>query len=136
MKITQKKAFKGKERREFARLDYIRPIALKVCKKKTISTLLNGYSANISQNGLFCNIKEKVNKDDILWLSFDRATLSICEEMDKRNMIYQNGILGKVVRIERKRDRTYNVGIQFITREEKNLSHIYPKAYFLKEETV
>ncbi len=134
MKISQKKVYKGQERREYARLDYIRPVAFKVCKKKTISTLLNGYSANISQNGLFCNIKEKVNKNDILWLSFDRATLSICEELDKRNMIYQNGVLGKVIRIERKKDRTYNVGIQFLTREEKNLTHIYPKSYFLKEE--
>lgn len=134
MKKTKRGVYEGQERREFARLEYISPLGYKVCKKKTVSTLLKGYTANISQNGLFCNIKGKVNKNDILWISFDKATLGICEQLDKRNMIYQNGVLGKVIRIERKRDKTYNVGIQFITREEKNLTHIYPKAYFLKDE--
>lgn len=131
-KITEK-TYKGTERREFARLDYIAPITYKVCKKKTISKLLDGYTANISQNGLFCNIKGKVSKNDIVWFSFDRATLAICEDLDKRNFIYQNGILGKVIRIEKNKDKTYSVGIQFLTREEKNLTHIYPKSHFLKE---
>lgn len=133
MKKIREKAYKGTERREFARLDYIAPVTYKVCKKKTISKLLDGYTANISQNGLFCNIKGKVNKNDIVWLSFDRATLSICEDLDRRNFIYQNGILGKVIRIEKRKDKTYSVGIQFLTREEKNLTHIYPKSHFLKE---
>jgi hypothetical protein len=68
-------------------------------------------------------------------LAFDRATLSICEEMEKRALIYQNGIIGKVVRIELKDLGDYDVGIQFITREEKNLSHIYPEIHFITKET-
>jgi hypothetical protein len=91
--------------------------------------LLEGYTSNISQSGLLCNIKQKVTKDDVLWLSFDRSTLSICEELEKRAFIYQNGIIGKVVRVDPKRN-SYDVGVQFITREEKNLTHIYPKIYF------
>jgi hypothetical protein len=74
-----------------------------------------------------------VNKDDILWLSFDRGTLDVCVELEKRCFIYQNGIIGKVVRITDKKDHTYDIGVQFITREEENLTHIYPKIYFLKE---
>lgn len=136
MKRIKKEAYSGPDRREFARLDYIMPLAFKVCKRKTISKILKGYTSNVSQKGLFCNIKGRVNKNDILWLSFDRATLNICTEMDKSNLIYQNGILGKVVRIEPKKDKTYNIGVRFLTREEKNLTNIYPKAYFFgkKEE--
>lgn len=135
MKKASDIKYKGAERREFARLDYIAPIAYKVCKKKTVSTLLQGYAANVSQNGLFCNINDRVSINDILWLSFDKATLNICEQIDKRSLIYQNGVLGKVIRIERKKDKTYNVGIQFLTREEKNLTNIYPKTYFINEDT-
>jgi len=128
----KKKAYKGPERRKFIRLDYITPLAYKACKENTIHKLLQGYTANISQSGLFCNIDNKVKKDAILWLSFDRDTLNICEGIEKRSLIYQSGIIGKVVRIKRNKGGTYNVGIQFITREEKNLTHIYPKVYFLE----
>lgn len=128
-----RKKYKGSERRKFLRLDYVRPLAYKVCKRKTISKILQGYTSNISHSGLFCNIKEKVKIGDILWLSFDRNTLSICEGMEKRSLVYQNGVVGKIVRIERRKNHTLDVGIQFITREEKNLTHIYPKVHFLKD---
>ena len=128
-----KDTYDGPERREFMRLDFITPLAYKVCKKETISKLLEGYTSNVSQAGLLCNIKDRVKKDDILWLSFDRSTLGMCEEVERRSLIYQNGVVGKVVRVEPK-EEAYAVGVQFITREEENLSHIYPKIHFLKEE--
>ncbi len=123
--------FTGVERRKFVRLDYSTPLDYKVCKKETLLKLLQGYTSDVSEAGLLCSIKDKVNKDDILWLSFDRATLIICEELEKRALIYQNGIIGKVVRIEPKDLGDYDIGIQFITREEENLTHIYPKVHFL-----
>lgn len=123
-------SYKGPDRRQFVRLDCVTPLAYKVCKKTTISKILQGYTSNISNSGVFCNIKEKVNKNDILWISFDRDTLNICQEIEKRSLIYQNGIIGKVVRSETSDTGSYNVGIQFITREEKNLTHIYPQIYF------
>ncbi|MDD2751915.1 MAG: PilZ domain-containing protein [Candidatus Omnitrophica bacterium] len=127
-------AYKGKDRRKFMRLDFVAPLAFKICKKKTISKILEGYTANISQTGILCNIGEKVSKGDILWLAFDKGTLSMCEEIERQSLIYQNGIIGKVVRIESKGSKNFSVGIQFITREEKNLSHIYPKIHFVKEQ--
>jgi len=130
--MMKEKVYKGPERRQFLRLDYVTPLAYKVCKKKTLSILLQGYTSNISQSGLLCNIKDSVKKDDILWVSFDRTTLNVCEDLEKRSLIYQNGVIGKVVRAERKIDGSYNVGIQFITREEKNLTNIYPQIYFLE----
>lgn len=131
----KKMVYKGPERRRFVRLDCVAPLACKVCRKETISKILKGYTADISQSGLLCNIKDRVHKDDILWLSFDRSTLGICEELEKRSLIYQNGVIGKVARVKRRKNKTYDVGIQFITREEKNLTHIYPKIYFLEKQT-
>lgn len=122
--------YSGKERRAFVRLDYTAPISYKVCKKKTISKLLEGYSSNVSESGLLCNINQKVDKDDILWVSFDRATLNICEELEKRALIYQNGVIGKVARIEYKAKDSFDVGIHFLTREEKNITNIFPKIHF------
>ncbi len=121
------------ERREFLRLEFKTPLQFKVCKKETISMLLEGYASDISQSGLLCNMREKVRCGDLVWLSFDRATLSICEELEKRALVYQNGIIGKVVRIARKAKESFDVGVQFLTREEKNLTHIYPKMHFAKE---
>ncbi|MFH0935753.1 MAG: PilZ domain-containing protein [Candidatus Omnitrophota bacterium] len=126
--------YSGPERRGFTRLDYVTPLGLKVCKTETLSKLLNGYTSDISQAGLLCNVREKVEEDDILWLSFDRSTLDFCQVLEKRVMIYQSGIIGKVVRVE-PRDDSYNVGIRFITIEEKNSTHIYPKVHFLLKET-
>lgn len=123
--------YKGSERRQFIRLDYVKPLAYKICNKEIISKLLEGYTSNISEAGLLCNIKEKVQKDDILWLSFDRDTLGICEELEKRSIIYQNGIISKVIRVEQKEDNTYNIGVHFITREEKDSLSSYIKAHFM-----
>ncbi len=126
--------YKGRERRDFMRLDYRTPLAYKVCREETIEKLLQGYTADISQSGLLCNIKDRVNKDDIIWLSFDRGTLDLFEEIERRSLIYQNGIIGRVVRIEQRNDDTYNVGVQFITREEKNLTNIYPRFHFIEKQ--
>jgi len=108
------------ERRECARLDYATPLAYKVCKKETLSKLLTGYTSNISTAGLLCNVRETVSPEDVLWLSFDRGMLSVCAELEKNVFIYQNGIIGKVVRVESKGYDNYDVGIKFLTREERN----------------
>lgn len=129
--ITMRGAYKGPERRKFTRLSYSTPLDYKVCKKQTISSLLKGYTSNISKAGLLCNIKERVKKDDILWLSFDRGTLNFCEDLDKRSFIYQNGIIAKVARIEHKTDGSYDVGVHFLTREEKAANYILPQSSFL-----
>lgn len=130
----EKNGYKGRERRKFPRMNFAVPLAYKVCKRKTISRLLKGYTSNISHAGLLCNIKERVKKNNLLWLAFDRSTLAICEGLEKDSFIYQSGIIGKAVRVQRKKNGTYDVGIQFITRKEKNASYIYPKIYFLKKQ--
>ncbi|MBU1124609.1 MAG: PilZ domain-containing protein [Candidatus Omnitrophica bacterium] len=125
--------YQDTEKREFERQKFVTPLSCKVCKKETISKILEGYTSDISQSGLSCSIQEKVNPDDILWLSFDRATLNICEELEKKLLIYQNGIIAKVIRINPLADLSFEVGVSFITREEKNVSNIYPKIHFLEK---
>ena len=124
----------GEERREFVRIEYATPLAYKVCRRETVSKLLQGYTSDVSQSGLLCKIEEKVNKDDIIWLSFDRAVLGICQDLEKRVFIYQNGIIGKVARVESCTPGAFDVGVHFITREEKNSTNIFPKVHFLNSE--
>jgi len=113
------------ERRSSSRIDYAAPLAYKVCSKETISKLLEGYTSNISEAGMLCNIREVVNQEDILWLSFDRNILEICEELEKSALIYQNGIIGKVMRVEPRGIDNYDVGIKFITREEQDWKNVF-----------
>jgi hypothetical protein len=110
------------------------PLGFKVCNKDTITKLCAGYSVNISQSGISCSIREKVNPDDILWISFDRDTLDFCKELEKRVLIYQNGIIGNVTRVQSNEPGTYSVGVRFITREERNLGNIYPQTYFFERD--
>lgn len=127
-----KAVYSGGERRQFVRLPHSAPLNYKVCSKDAVSKLLDGYTSNVSETGLLCRIKEKVDKDDLIWLCFDRSVLDFCQQIDKRALIYQNGVIGKVVRVEHKLGH-YDVGVQFVTREEKNLTHIYPKVYFFQK---
>ena len=122
----------GPERREFSRLASTKLLSYKICKQETVSKILEGYTSNVSPSGLLCNLNNRVNEGDILWLSFERDILNICEELERRSLIYQNGILGKVIRIDDKVDGSFDVGVCFITREEKNIPNIYPEIYFLK----
>jgi c-di-GMP-binding flagellar brake protein YcgR len=122
------------ERREFARLPFSKPLAYKVCKKETLSMLLEGYTVNISSAGLLCTLKDKVNLEDILWLSFDKSILIICSEMEKKSLIYQNGVIGKVVRINESENQNYDVGIKFITRVEKDAQEFSSRIAHLKDE--
>ncbi|MFA6384854.1 MAG: PilZ domain-containing protein, partial [Candidatus Omnitrophota bacterium] len=93
-----------------------------------------GYTVNVSESGLLCNIHDNVKIEDVLWLSFNKSVLQLVAEVDKHSFFYQNGVVGKVVRVENKTDGSYNVGIHFITREEQNLTNIYPKFHFEEDE--
>jgi hypothetical protein len=114
------KDYQGIERRQAERVDYAVPLSYKVCKEETISKLLEGYTSNVSPQGLLCNIKDRVSQDSILWLMFDRDTLDFCSQLEKRSLVYQRGIVGKVVRVQDGQNGTYDVGIRFITRDEKD----------------
>jgi hypothetical protein len=116
--------YNGPEKRESIRIDYCKPLAYKVCKQETLSRLCEGYTVNLSEAGLLCNIHDAVNLQDIMWLSFARNVLVVCEEIDRRSLIYQNGVIGKVVRIDSKENGTFDIGVKFLTREEKKPAEV------------
>ena len=126
--------YDGQEQRSHDRFDCMTPLAYKVCNQETLSKLFKGYTVNVSESGLLCNIHDNVKIEDVLWLSFNKSVLQLVAEVDKHSFFYQNGVVGKVVRVENKTDGSYNVGIHFITREEQNLTNIYPKFHFEEDE--
>jgi hypothetical protein len=125
----EQSAYKGKERRQFIRLPYRTPLKYKICKEETIKKIMYGYTQNISQSGLLCDIKEPVPINSVLWLALDMGALSICSEIEKRSIILQHGILGRVVRTYQKKDGTFDVGIRFLTREEPSDRDLFQKVY-------
>ena len=112
-----------RDRRAVVRITCQTPLTFKICKEETISKIMEGYTQNISSDGLRCTITEKVPKGCTLWLKLDTDALSMCEEIEKKAVILQHGILGKVIWVEKKESNSYDVGLQFITREEKNHSY-------------
>ena len=54
------------ERREFVRVEHAAPLGFKICSPLTISKLCSGYAVDVSQSGIFCYLKEKVNLNDLL----------------------------------------------------------------------
>lgn len=119
--MMKKKAKKmdPKERREYLRLSYRKPLMYKVCKKTTLSKILQGYTRNISSSGLMCNLSEKVPEGDILWLRLDSGALELCKEIEDKSVIIQQGVLGKVVWQKKLEDSSYDTGVRFLTRQEK-----------------
>jgi c-di-GMP-binding flagellar brake protein YcgR len=115
----KKEKNKRKERRQYIRLAYKKPLMYKVCKKTTISKILQGYTRNISNSGLMCNLREPVPKGGILWLRLDSGVLELCKEIEKKSVIIQQGVLGKVIWQKKVSNFSYDTGIRFITREEK-----------------
>jgi len=107
------------ERRLAVRISCQTPLTFKVCKEKTVSKILHGYTKDISPGGIQCSITQEVPLGCTLWLKLDQDALTLCEEIDKRTVILQQGVLGKVVWVNKIEDNNFDIGLQFITKEEK-----------------
>ena len=116
--MTVKNTF-AQERRAAVRMRCETPLMYKICKVETISKIMEGYTQDISRDGLKCTIPKRVPRGCTLWLKLDKDALSMCEEIEKKAVILQQGILGKVVWIEKQSQHHYDIGLQFITRQEK-----------------
>ncbi|MFH1654991.1 MAG: PilZ domain-containing protein [Candidatus Omnitrophota bacterium] len=115
----------GKERRDFIRLSYRKPLMYKVCKKSTIYKIMQGYARNISNSGLMCNLNERVSKGNILWLRLDSGALGLCKDIERNSVIIQQGVFGKVVWQKKLPDLSYDIGVRFLTRQEKSAPGIF-----------
>ena len=107
------------ERREFFRVPFNMPVRYKAYDH----TQSTGNAQNVSQSGiLFQTENEPPKLSSILWLNLDLRTLKICQEIESRALIMNNGILGKVVRVEEDVDdsKAYDIGICFIRKDEQS----------------
>lgn len=115
----------AQERREFFRIHFSAPLNFKSYSRLSSDTsqAAEGISQNISQSGVLFQIEDNPPQlSSIVWMSLDIRTLSICKEIEKRALIFNNGLLGRVVRVEEdaKDSNRYDVGVCFLTQEQKN----------------
>jgi hypothetical protein len=115
-------AHNEKERREFFRLNYKTPVEFKTYpQNQTLAQRQAGISENISEAGLLFqteNIPPQVSS--ILWMNLDMRTLKICQEIESKCLIFNNGVLAKVVRVEEGSDdiKGYDVGVCFLKKDQ------------------
>ena len=114
-------------RREFFRLKFSAPVRFKTCHtdvKESSSSDAAGVSQNISQSGILFQTSEiPPQLSSILWMDLDLRTLKICREIEDRALIVNNGLVGKVVRVE-EGEKNYDIGVCFLTQEEKSSSDV------------
>ncbi len=120
----------SQERREFFRLTFKSPLEFRSYTPRTLeeaSPVVKGISENISQSGVLFQVKNAPpDVSSILWMNLDIRTLKICKEIETRALIFNNGILGRVVRVEEdpKNLNVYNVGVCFITQGQRHLKEV------------
>lgn len=117
----------GKDRREFFRINFDTPLNFKTYSRLAVNTPEKSEhqatSQNISQTGILFQTEDNPPQlSSIVWMNLDIRTLSICKEIEKRALILNNGLLGRVVRVEEdaKNSNRYDVGVCFLTQEQKN----------------
>ena len=109
------------EKREFFRLDIASPLKFKSYEPEQQQA--EATSRNISQAGVLFQTKNNPPAiSSILWMDLDIRTLKICQEIENRALIFNNGILGKVVRVEEnpRLNDAYDVGVCFLTKDQQN----------------
>ena len=112
------------ERRDFFRLKFNNPVQFKTYPSREGAQLAeNGTSKDISSAGILFQTQTRPPElSSILWLNLDYRMLKICQEIDHRALIFNEGILGRVVRVEEdlEKENAYDVGVCFLTKEQKD----------------
>ncbi|MBI3252139.1 MAG: PilZ domain-containing protein [Candidatus Omnitrophica bacterium] len=110
------------QRREFFRLHFNAPLQFAVSRSPSSKAV----SKNISSSGiLFQTQTAPPQLSSIVWMNVDIRTLKICREIEQRALIFNNGLLGRVVRVEEDPDKgAYDVGVCFLTQDQKNSREI------------
>ncbi len=112
-----------KDRREFFRLPYANSLKYKAYNEQGATAT----AQNISESGiLFQTAQEPPKLSSIVWLNLDLRTLKICQEIESRALIFNNGVLGKVVRVEEGSDddSSYDVGVCFLRKEQRDTAGV------------
>ena len=107
------------ERREFFRLNFKTPLKFKAYSENAAS----GTTRNISQSGILIQTESEPPKlSSIVWMNMDMRTLKICQEIEAKALVFNNGVLGRVVRVEEDADNgnAYDVGVCFLRKDQRN----------------
>ena len=114
-------------RREFFRIKFNTPVRFKAVTApksgaRSATSDVQGTSQNVSQSGILFQTDSAPQMSSILWMNVDLRTLKICQEIESRAIVHNNGVLGKVVRVEEdaKTSNSYDVGVCFITQDMRN----------------
>lgn len=122
--MAQDNAFQN--RREFFRLKFTNPVHFKSYTPGNTARSAETREAvtqNVSQSGiLFQTGQTPPQLSSIVWMNVDLRTLKICQEIEARALIFNEGVLGRVVRVEEdsKKADTYDIGICFLTQDQKD----------------
>lgn len=117
------KPWPADERREFFRVEYRNAVKFRQLQDPQ-NDLKLGTTENISQSGLLFKSRVLPPLSSILWMDLDLRTLKICQEIESRALVYDKGLLGRVVRVEEDPEETkvYNVGVCFIRKDESGIA--------------
>ncbi|MCX5686009.1 MAG: PilZ domain-containing protein [Candidatus Omnitrophica bacterium] len=115
--------YAGKEKREFFRYQHEAPVQYKVLNpaggKSLSSKLVDAVSKNLSVSGVLFTSSFLPEISSILVLDLDYRTSRICQEIEKRALMVENRMIGKVVRIEESDNGLYDVGVAFVRKTDK-----------------
>jgi c-di-GMP-binding flagellar brake protein YcgR len=116
---------KRDDRRNFLRVDYEKPVHYSMVSSpkddKAMTSLFKAVSKNLSASGLlFLTNAEKVPEiSSLIMIDLDYKTANICHEIERRALIKNNKLLGRVMRIEDNGDGTCGVGVAFVTKSNR-----------------
>lgn len=130
----------GADRREFFRLNFSSPLQFKSYSARqsapkspsAAQSSSKGTSQNISQSGiLFQTEKNPPQLSSLLWMDLDLRTLNICQEIERKALLLNRGLVGRVVRVEEdpENNRRYDVGVCFLTQDERDSAEVESLLY-------
>ena len=119
-------------RREFFRIKFNEPVKYRSYQSDSKGRVAETSSKaagteNISQSGILFQTKTQPPAvSSIVWMNLDIRTLKICHEIENRALIFNNGLLGRVVRVEEDdtKGSSYDVGVCFLTQDEKSSKEV------------
>ena len=117
-------AFSGRNRREFLRYRYEKPIHYSMVSSvkdnnPIAESLIKAVTKNLSASGILFTTDNVPELSSVLILDLDYRTTRICKEIEENALIVNNKLLGKVVRIEDNDNGMCDVGVAFIKKSEE-----------------
>ncbi|MBU1863114.1 MAG: hypothetical protein KKH94_05590 [Candidatus Omnitrophica bacterium] len=110
---------RGKHRRIYPRFPYEQELTFRVSTEHKVLENKSGFSHNVSQGGIAFTTHEVPPMSSVVMVETDFEMLSRCVVIDDALVTVGRALMGKVVRIQKKKDDdSYDVSLSFITEED------------------